>query len=102
MHNFHVIIVGGGASGFFTAINLAEQRSDLRIAILERSNEVLSKVKISRARRCNVTHACFVLNVLAKYYPRGERELKGPFHTFCTGDVMQWFEARGVALKIED
>nr|WP_298004036.1 NAD(P)/FAD-dependent oxidoreductase [uncultured Flavobacterium sp.] len=102
MHNFDVIIVGGGASGFFTAINLAEQRPDLRIAILERSNEVLSKVKISGGGRCNVTHACFVPNVLAKYYPRGERELKGPFHTFCTGDVMQWFEDRGVALKIED
>lgn len=102
MHNFDVIIVGGGASGFFTTINLAEQRPDLRIAILERSNEVLSKVKISGGGRCNVTHACFVPNVLAKYYPRGERELKGPFHTFCTGDVMQWFEDRGVALKIED
>jgi len=102
MYTFDVIIVGGGASGFFTAINLAEQRPDLRIAILERSNEVLSKVKISGGGRCNVTHACFVPNVLAKYYPRGERELKGPFHTFCTGDVMQWFEERGVALKIED
>src|SRR5690606_29926203 len=102
MHNFDVIIVGGGASGFFTAINLAEQRPDLRIAILERSNEVLSKVKVSGGGRCNVTHACFVPNVLAKYYPRGERELKGPFHTFCTGDVMEWFSERGVALKIED
>ncbi|HLV51223.1 MAG TPA: NAD(P)/FAD-dependent oxidoreductase [Flavobacterium sp.] len=102
MHNFDVIIVGGGASGFFTAINLAEQRPDLRIAILERSNEVLSKVKISGGGRCNVTHACFVPNVLTKYYPRGERELKGPFHTFCTGDVMEWFSERGVALKIED
>lgn len=61
MHNFDVIVVGGGASGFFTAINLAEQKPDLRIAILERSNEVLSKVKISGGGRCNVTHACFVL-----------------------------------------
>lgn len=102
MHNFDVIVVGGGASGFFTAINLAEQKPDLRIAILERSNEVLSKVKISGGGRCNVTHACFIPNVLAKFYPRGERELKGPFHTFCTGDVMEWFAERGVALKIED
>ena len=102
MHIFDVIVVGGGASGFFTALNLAEQRSDLRIAILERGKEVLSKVKISGGGRCNVTHACFVPNVLTKYYPRGEKELKGPFHTFCTGDVMQWFDDRGVALKIED
>ena len=102
MHNFDVIVVGGGASGFFTAINLAEQNPDLRIAILERSNEVLSKVKISGGGRCNVTHACFIPNVLAKFYPRGEKELKGPFHTFCTGDVMEWFNERGVALKIEE
>ena len=102
MHNFDVIVVGGGASGFFTAINLAEKNSDLRIAILERSNEVLSKVKISGGGRCNVTHACFIPNVLAKFYPRGEKELKGPFHTFCTGDVMEWFSERGVSLKIEE
>src|SRR5690554_8076085 len=100
MVDFDVIILGGSQSGFYTLINLAEQRPQLRIAILERSNEMLSKVKISGGRRCNVTHACFVPNVLAKYYPRGERELKGPFHTFCTGDVMQWFEDRDVALKI--
>lgn len=102
MHNFDVIVVGGGASGFFTAINLAEQNPDLRIAILERSNEVLSKVKISGGGLCNVTHACFIPNVLAKFYPRGEKELKGPFHTFCTGDVMEWFSERGVSLKIEE
>lgn len=102
MHNFDVIVVGGGASGFFTAINLAEQNPDLRIAILERSNEVLSKVKISGGGRCNVTHACFIPNVLAKFYPRGEKELKGPFHSFCTGDVMEWFNERGVSLKIEE
>ena len=102
MHNFDVIVVGGGASGFFTAINLAEQNPDLRITILERSNEVLSKVKISGGGRCNVTHACFIPNVLAKFYPRGEKELKGPFHAFCTGDVMEWFSERGVSLKIEE
>ncbi len=102
MHNFDVIVVGGGASGFFTAINLAEQQPNLRIAILERSNEVLSKVKISGGGRCNVTHACFIPNVLTKFYPRGERELKGPFHAFCTGDIMEWFNERNVVLKIED
>ncbi len=102
MYNFDVIVVGGGASGFFTAINLAEQQPNLRIAILERSNEVLSKVKISGGGRCNVTHACFIPNVLTKFYPRGERELKGPFHAFCTGDIMEWFNERNVVLKIED
>ena len=101
-HIFDVIVVGGGASGFFSAINLAEQRPDLRIAILERGKEVLSKVKISGGGRCNVTHACFVPNVLTKFYPRGERELRGPFNTYCTGDVMEWFDQRGVTLKIEE
>lgn len=102
MHNFDVIVVGGGASGFFTAINLAENNPELRIAILERGKDVLAKVKISGGGRCNVTHACFIPNVLTKFYPRGERELRGPFSAFCTGDVMQWFEDRGVALKIEE
>lgn len=102
MHCFDVIIVGGGASGFFSAIQLAQQVPDIRIAILERGKEVLSKVKISGGGRCNVTHACFIPNILTKFYPRGERELRGPFHTFCTGDIMEWFEHRGVALKIEE
>ena len=101
-NNFDVIIVGGGASGFFTAINIAENNPDLRIAILERGKEVLGKVKISGGGRCNVTHACFVPNVLTKFYPRGERELRGPFHTFCTGDVIEWFENNGVQLKTEE
>ncbi len=102
MHCFDVIIVGGGASGFFSAIQLAQQVPDIRIAILERGKEVLAKVKISGGGRCNVTHACFIPDLLTKFYPRGERELRGPFHAFCTGDVMEWFEERGVALKIEE
>lgn len=102
MHCFDVIIVGGGASGFFSAIQLAQQIPDIRIAILERGKEVLTKVKISGGGRCNVTHACFIPDVLTKFYPRGERELRGPFHTFCTGDIMEWFEEKGVALKVEE
>jgi len=101
-NNFDVIVVGGGASGFFTAINIADNNPELRVAILERGKEVLGKVKISGGGRCNVTHACFVPNVLTKFYPRGERELRGPFHTFCTSDVMEWFENNGVVLKTED
>lgn len=101
-NNFDVIVVGGGASGFFTAINIAENNPNLRIAILERGKEVLGKVKISGGGRCNVTHACFVPNLLTKFYPRGERELRGPFHTFCSGDVIEWFENNDVELKIEE
>ncbi len=97
-----VIIIGGGAAGFFTAINIATQRPDLSIAILERGKEVLTKVRISGGGRCNVTHAEFDPKELSKNYPRGEKELLGPFHTFMTGDTIAWFEDRGVTLKIEE
>ncbi len=98
----NVIIVGGGAAGFFTAINLAEQRPDLSILILERGKDVLQKVRISGGGRCNVTHAEFDPRPLTANYPRGEKELLGPFHKFMTGDTIAWFADRGVELKIED
>lgn len=100
--NFDVVIAGGGAAGFFTAINIAEANPNIKIAILERGKEVLAKVRISGGGRCNVTHACFVPNDLVAYYPRGEKELRGPFNKFCTGDTIDWFEQHGVTLKIED
>ena len=100
--SFDVIIAGGGAAGFFTAINIAEASPKLKVAILERGKEVLSKVRISGGGRCNVTHACFVPGDLVKFYPRGEKELRGPFNRFCSGDTIDWFEKRGVALKIEE
>ncbi len=100
--DFDIIIVGGGAAGFFTAINIAEKNKHLKVAILERGKEVLSKVRISGGGRCNVTHACFVPNDLVKFYPRGEKELRGPFHQFCSGDTIEWFENHGVPLKIEE
>jgi predicted Rossmann fold flavoprotein len=100
--NFDIIIVGGGAAGFFTAINIAEKNPKLKVAILERGNEVLTKVRISGGGRCNVTHACFEPNELVKFYPRGEKELRGPFHQFCSGDTIEWFSNHGVELKIED
>lgn len=100
--NFDIIIVGGGAAGFFTAINIVEKNPKLKVAILERGSEVLSKVRISGGGRCNVTHACFEPNELVKFYPRGEKELRGPFHQFCSGDTVEWFSKHGVKLKIED
>jgi predicted Rossmann fold flavoprotein len=99
---YDIIIVGGGAAGFFTAINIVENNPKTKVAILERGQEVLSKVRISGGGRCNVTHACFVPNDLVKFYPRGEKELRGPFHQFCSGDTVDWFEKHGVELKIED
>ncbi|WP_271424007.1 NAD(P)/FAD-dependent oxidoreductase [Aequorivita sinensis] len=100
--NLDIIIIGGGAAGFFTAINAAEKTPHLKIAILERGKEVLTKVKISGGGRCNVTHAEFLPKELTQNYPRGEKELLGPFHTFMTGDTIEWFEKRGVELKIEE
>ena len=100
--NYDIIIIGGGAAGFFTAINIVEKNSKLKVAILERGKSVLEKVRISGGGRCNVTHACFVPNELVKFYPRGEKELKGPFHQFCSGDTIEWFEKHEVELKIED
>ena len=98
---YDIIIVGGGAAGFFTAINCVEKNPNLKVAILERGAEVLNKVRISGGGRCNVTHACFEPNELVKFYPRGEKELRGPFHQFCSGDTIEWFEKHGVELKIE-
>lgn len=99
---FDVIIIGAGAAGFFTAINIAEQNPKLQIAILERGNSVLQKVKVSGGGRCNVTHACFDPKELTQFYPRGEKELLGPFHQFCCGDTFEWFDNHGIPLKIED
>jgi len=97
-----LVIIGGGAAGFFAAINAAELNPDLEVVILEGNNKVLQKVKVSGGGRCNVTHACFTPKELIEYYPRGKKELLGPFHQFMTGDTMEWFEQRGVPLKIED
>ena len=93
--------MGGGAAGFFTAINL-NLPADVEILILEKSNKLLSKVKVSGGGRCNVTHACFDPKELSTFYPRGKKELVGPFHSFQCGDTFDWFEKRGVSLKIED
>lgn len=101
-HTYDILVLGGGAAGFFTAINAAGNAPSLRIAIVERGKEVLGKVRISGGGRCNVTHGEFVPSTLASCYPRGNKELLGPFHRFMTGDTMEWFEKRGVALKTEN
>ncbi len=97
-----VIVIGGGAAGFFSAINIAILNPELSVLILERGSEGLQKVKISGGGRCNVTHAQFIPSELTTNYPRGEKELLGPFHQYMTGDTMKWFEDRGIELKIED
>lgn len=97
-----ILIAGGGAAGFFTAVNAAEKNPGAEIHIYEKSSTVLGKVKVSGGGRCNVTHACFDPAELAEHYPRGGKELLGPFHKFQPGDTMGWFEEHGVELKIED
>jgi len=99
--NFSIIVVGGGAAGFFAAITCAEHNPNARIVILEKGKKVLQKVKISGGGRCNLTHACFDPGELIQYYPRGGKELLGPFHRFAPGDTLDWFEKRGVETKIE-
>lgn len=102
MSFYDTIVIGGGAAGFFTGINLAQRAPQHKIAIIERGKDVLQKVRISGGGRCNVTHAQFIPKDLSLNYPRGEKELLGPFHSFMTGDTIAWFENHGVALKIED
>lgn len=97
-----IVVIGGGAAGYFSAINIAEKVKGSKVIILEKTTKSLSKVKVSGGGRCNVTHACFVPKELSKYYPRGEKELLGPFHSFMTGDTIAWFSERGVDLKMEE
>ena len=98
----HFLVIGGGAAGFFAAIRAAECRPSEKVVILEKSRDVLQKVKVSGGGRCNVTHACFDPRELVKHYPRGSKALLGPFNRFQPGDTVAWFEQRGVRLKAEE
>ncbi len=100
--NHRILIIGGGAAGFFTAINLAKKLPEASITLVEKTNQLLTKVKVSGGGRCNVTHAEFDPKELVGNYPRGEKELLGPFNYFAPGDVIAWFDERGIELKIEE
>lgn len=97
-----LIVIGGGAAGFFCAVNAARLHPSLEVILLEKTSKLLSKVKVSGGGRCNVTHACFAIPDMVRNYPRGANFLKKAFHQFFTTDTIQWYEERGVQLKKED
>ena len=101
MQEKKLIVIGGGAAGFFCAVNAASTNPDLQVCIVEKSNKLLSKVRISGGGRCNVTHACFSISEMIKNYPRGDKFLKQAFHHFFTNDTIDWFQKRNVKLKTE-
>ncbi len=95
-------IIGGGAAGFFSAIQVKENHPDAEVVILEKSQKLLSKVKISGGGRCNVTNGCSSIAELSKAYPRGEKKLKKIFSEFYTQDTIKWFEDRNVPLVTQE
>ena len=97
-----LIVIGGGAAGFFCAINAARLNPGLQVTIIEKTTKLLSKVKVSGGGRCNVTHDCSSIAEMVKKYPRGSSFLKKAFHHFFTTDTIQWFNERGIELKTED
>jgi len=101
-NHYDLIVIGGGAAGFFGAIQAAEMKQGLRVLILEKTKKLLSKVKVSGGGRCNVTHHCFSAAQLSQHYPRGEKPLKNLFHQFQVKDVVEWFEKKNVKLKAEE
>lgn len=96
-----MVIVGGGAAGFFCAVNASRMDPAMKVTIVEKSNKLLSKVRVSGGGRCNVTHACFDITEMSRNYPRGNNFVKKTFHQFFTTDTIKWFEERGVKLKAE-
>src|SRR4051812_49403208 len=95
-------IIGGGASGFFAAMAAKEASPEAEVILLEKTAKVLSKVRVSGGGRCNVTHSCFEPKQLIENYPRGSKELLGPFHHFQPRDTISWFAERGILLKTEE
>src|SRR4030066_1966111 len=97
-----IAVAGGGAAGFFGAITAATHNPSVEIVLFEATHQPLNKVRISGGGRCNVTYHCFDPLELAKGYPRGSKELLGPFSRFQPRDTMNWFESKGVRLKTEE
>jgi len=97
-----LVVIGGGAAGLFCAVNAARMDPSLSVTVLEKTNKLLSKVKVSGGGRCNVTHACYDIADMAKRYPRGHHFVRKAFHQWFTTDTIQWFEDRGVRLKTEE
>ena len=101
MSNKKLVVIGGGAAGFFCAVNAARLNRNLEVIIIEKTGKLLSKVKVSGGGRCNVTHHCFSIADMIKKYPRGGSFLKKAFHHFFTSDTIGWFKERNVELKAE-
>lgn len=99
---YDLIVTGGGAAGFFGAIQAVEIKPGMKVLILEKTNKLLSKVKVSGGGRCNVTHACFDTVKLSRHYPRGEKQLKSIFKVYNPSAVVKWFASKGVSLKTEE
>ena len=96
-----LVVIGGGAAGFFCAVNAARMNPDIEVILLEKTTKLLSKVKVSGGGRCNVTHALYDIVEMSKRYPRGQNFVKKTFHQFFTTDTIEWFKVRGVRLKTE-
>ena len=100
-HLHTLVVIGGGAAGFFCAVNAARMAPGLRVVLLEKTDKLLSKVRISGGGRCNLTHACDDIDEMALRYPRGRHFVRKAFHRFFTHDTIEWFRERGVVLKTE-
>jgi len=99
--NPHLIVIGGGAAGIFCAVNAARLSPGLKVAVIEKSSKLLSKVKVSGGGRCNVTHHNFDPDSFSQQYPRGSRFIRKAFYQFFATDTIQWFEERGVKMHAE-
>ncbi|MGL4598698.1 MAG: aminoacetone oxidase family FAD-binding enzyme [Bacteroidia bacterium] len=96
-----LVVIGGGAAGFFAAVNAARLNRLFDVVLLEKTTKLLTKVRVSGGGRCNVTHACFDAADLVKFYPRGGKELRGAFSRFAPAQTIAWFEERGIELHTE-